>query len=58
MANLSFGTTEEVEAEVSEKLSQIGKDGGYIITSSNSLISEMKTENVQVMLELIRQQKL
>jgi uroporphyrinogen decarboxylase len=56
MANLTFGTPEEVRAEVSEKLARVGRDGGYIISSSNSLIAEMKVENVQMMLTLIREQ--
>ena len=56
MAKLSFGTSDEIRKEVSEKLERIGKGGGYIISSSNSLISEMKVENVQMMLKLIREQ--
>jgi uroporphyrinogen decarboxylase len=56
MAKLSFGTPEEVRAEVSEKLACVGKGGGYIISSSNSLTSEMNVENVQMMLKLIREQ--
>jgi len=56
MATLSFGTVEEVRTEVSEKLVRVGQGGGYIISSSNSLIKEMKAENVEMMLKLIREQ--
>ncbi len=56
MAKLCLGTPEEIKAEVSEKLARLGKGGGYIISSSNSLISEMKVENVQMMLKLIKEQ--
>ena len=58
MATLSFGTVEKVRAEVSEKLAYVGKDGGYIISSSNSLVKEMRVENVKMMLKLIREQNI
>jgi len=51
---LSIGTPEEVENEVRERISSVGPGGGYIISSSNTLTSYMKTENVLAMAEAIK----
>ena len=51
---LGMGTKQEVEDEVKEKISKIGKGGGYIISSSNSIPDYVKTENVIAMAEAIQ----
>jgi uroporphyrinogen decarboxylase len=51
---LTRGTTEEVDAEVKERIRAIGPGGGYMITSANSLADYCKTENVLAMAEAIR----
>jgi uroporphyrinogen decarboxylase len=50
---LTRGTTEETIAEVKEKLERVGRGGGYIIASSNGLVSYCKPENVLAMNETI-----
>ena len=43
---LTLGTPEEVEREVKERIEVIGKGGGYILASSNSITNYCKPENV------------
>lgn len=49
-----MGTPEEVDRQVKERIAVVGSGGGYIISSSNSLVSYCKTENVLAMAEAIR----
>jgi hypothetical protein len=51
---LTRGTVEETIAEVKEKLEKVGKGGGYIIATSNGLVSYCKPENVLAMNETIQ----
>ncbi len=51
---LTRGTPEETAAEVKEKLERVGKGGGYIIASSNGLVSYCKPENVLTMNDTIQ----
>jgi uroporphyrinogen decarboxylase len=51
---LTRGTPEEVDAEVKDRIERVGKGGGYIISSSNSLTDYCKTENVMAMAEAVR----
>ena len=50
---LTLGTPEEVDAEVKDRIEKIGKGGGYIITSANSLTDYCKLENVWAMSKAI-----
>ncbi|MFN8446079.1 MAG: uroporphyrinogen decarboxylase family protein [Caldilineaceae bacterium] len=50
---LTLGTPAEVEAEVKERIQNIGKGGGYMISSANSLTSYCKVENVWAMVDAI-----
>lgn len=50
---LTRGTTQEVEAEVKSRIDTIGKGGGYIISSSNSIPNYCKLENVLAMRDAI-----
>ena len=46
---LTMGTVEEVETEVKNRIASIGKDGGFILSSANSLPYYCKLENVIAM---------
>jgi uroporphyrinogen decarboxylase len=50
---LTRGTPEEVDAEVKEKIERVGKGGGYIISSGNSLADFVKPENALAMARAI-----
>ena len=54
MTNLVRNTPEQIEAEVRDRIESIGRGGGYIISSSNSLTDDMKPENVLAMRDAIR----
>ncbi len=51
---LTRGTPAEVEAEVKQRIETIGRGGGYMISSANSLTSYCKVENVWAMIHAIR----
>ena len=51
---LTRGTVEEVDSEVRDRIEKIGKGGGYIISSSNSLTDYCKTENVLAMASAVQ----
>jgi uroporphyrinogen-III decarboxylase len=51
---LPLGTTAEVEAEVRNRLEKVGRGGGYMISSANSITDYCKVENVWAMAETIR----
>ncbi|HYB21473.1 MAG TPA: uroporphyrinogen decarboxylase family protein [Thermodesulfobacteriota bacterium] len=46
---LTRGTPEETEAEVKKRIQEVGRGGGYILASSNSLTGYCKPENVLAM---------
>jgi len=48
---LPFGTTEDVRAEVRERIRGLGKGGGYICGSDHSIIADVPIENVLAMLD-------
>ncbi len=50
---LTLGSPEEVEREVKDRIENIGKGGGYIISSANSLTDYCKLENVWAMSKAI-----
>ncbi|MBP8989511.1 MAG: hypothetical protein KBG64_04745 [Clostridia bacterium] len=52
---LTRGTPEEVRAEVKQRILKIGRGGGYIIASSNSITNYCKLENVLAMRDAIRE---
>ena len=51
---LTLGSVEEVETEVRERIAKIGQNGGYIISSANSITSYCKVENVRAMIDAIK----
>jgi uroporphyrinogen decarboxylase len=46
---LPRGTEAEVEAEVKDRIEKVGKGGGYMISSANSITDYCKLENVWAM---------
>ena len=46
---LTRGTQEDVEREVRDRIEKIGKGGGYIISSANSITNYCKPENIRAM---------
>jgi len=46
---LTRGTPAEVDAEVKEKIERVGRGGGYILSSANSLPDYVKPENALAM---------
>ena len=54
MSDLVRKTPEDIEAQVRLRMEAIGKGGGYIVSSSNSLTDDMKPENVLAMRDAIR----
>ena len=43
----------DIEAQVRRRIEVVGRGGGYIISSSNSLTDDMKPENVRAMIDAI-----
>ncbi len=52
---LTRGTPEETEAEVKDRLAKIGRGGGYVISSANSITDYCKVENVLAMSRAVKQ---
>lgn len=50
---LTRGTPTEVEAEVRERIQRVGQGGGYILSSSNSITSYCKLENIIAMWDAV-----
>ena len=51
---LPYGTVEEVEAEVKQRIQEAGPGGGYICASANSLTGFCKIENIFAMTAAVR----
>ncbi|WP_457554178.1 uroporphyrinogen decarboxylase family protein [Desulfobacula sp.] len=51
---LPYGTIEEVEAEVKERINKIGKGGGFILGTANSITDFCKVENVMAMSHAVK----
>ena len=54
MADLVQRTPAEIAAQVRERIETIGRGGGYIVSSSNSLTDDMRPENVLAVRDTIR----
>ncbi len=50
---LTRGTEDEVEREVRDRIEKIGKGGGYIISSANSITNYCKPENIRAMARMV-----
>jgi len=51
---LPYGTVDEVEAEVKQRIAEAGKGGGYICASANSITGFCKIDNVFAMAAAVR----
>lgn len=51
---LTRGTPEEVEAEVKQRIKEVGQGGGYILGSANSITDYCKVENVIAMAKAVK----
>ena len=51
---LTRGTPAEVEAEVRERIQVVGRGGGYMVSSANTITSYCKLENVLAMRDAVR----
>ncbi len=51
---LSKASTDDVKRVVKKTIEEVAPEGGYIISSSNSIHSEVKPENYAAMLEAVR----
>ena len=54
MNDLVHRTPLDITAQVRERIQTVGKGGGYIISSSNSLTDDMRPENLLAMRDAIR----
>ncbi len=52
---LGIGTPEEVRTEVRSLIRDVGPDGGYIVTSGNTLAGYLKPENVVALSEAVQE---
>jgi len=51
---LPYGTVEEVEAEVKQRIQEAGPNGGYICATANSITNWCKIENIFAMTAAVR----
>ncbi|SHJ78359.1 uroporphyrinogen decarboxylase [Dethiosulfatibacter aminovorans DSM 17477] len=51
---LTRGTVEEVDAEVKDRIMNVGKGGGYILSSANMVTDYCKAENFVAMAEAVK----
>jgi hypothetical protein len=51
---LTRGTPEETEAEVRDRIEKVGKGGGYMISSANSITDYCKVDNVRAMSRAVK----
>jgi uroporphyrinogen decarboxylase len=48
---LTMGTPEQVEAQVRQRIAEVGPGGGYLVGSSNSITSYVPLENYRALIE-------
>lgn len=53
---LSFGTPEQVADDVRHKLEVLGKGGGFILTPGINILAQFPVENVEAMIDVLRNQ--
>ncbi|MBI3977420.1 MAG: hypothetical protein HY331_04455 [Chloroflexi bacterium] len=52
---LSFGTPEDVRRDVLEHLERLGREGGYVLCSSHSIINSIPPENFVTMIQTVHE---
>lgn len=53
---LPFGTPAEVKAEARRLMSEIGRDGGYILAPAHSIPRDARPENMAALIEVVNEQ--
>lgn len=53
---LNFGTPDDVESEMKEKIKKLGKGGGYIIAPSQGMTRDIPAENVDRFIKIVTSQ--
>jgi len=53
---LSFGTPEDVKAEVIDRIQTIGKGGGYICNACHAITRDVPAENIDMLIQTLRNQ--
>ena len=48
---LTMGTPDQVEAQVRQRIAEVGSGGGYLVGSSNSITSYVPLENYRALIE-------
>jgi uroporphyrinogen decarboxylase len=51
---LPYGTKEDVEAEVKQRIKDAGEGGGYICATANSITDFCKIENIFAMINAVK----
>ncbi|MEK6647458.1 MAG: uroporphyrinogen decarboxylase family protein [Candidatus Firestonebacteria bacterium] len=55
-STLPYKTPDDVKKEVKQLLSEIGKDGGYILAPAHDIPSDVPTENMLALIEVVQNQ--
>jgi uroporphyrinogen decarboxylase len=55
LETLSLGSEEKVRKEVLEHLTRLGKDGGYVLSSSHTMVNSVAVSNYEAMLKTLRE---
>jgi len=58
LETLSLGTEEEVKKEVAEHVLRLGGDGGYVLSSSHTMVNSIPVANYEVMLRTLHELEL
>jgi uroporphyrinogen decarboxylase len=53
---LSFGTPEDVKAEVLDRIEKIGKNGGYIASPCHAITKDVPAENIDMLIKTLQSQ--
>lgn len=53
---LPYGTPEEVKAEARRLMSEVGRDGGYILAPAHSIPRDARPENMAALIEVVNDQ--
>lgn len=50
---LTLGSPEDVRAEVRQRIAELAPNGGYLVSSSNSVAEYCRPENVRAMIDAV-----
>jgi len=52
---LPYGTPDEVKVEARRMMSEVGRDGGYILAPAHSIPGDAKPENILALIEVVNE---